>query len=355
MAKNKSQKGVYEEMEDITGKTFGKWAVIKRAKNSGKDPVWECSCECGTIKNVRWKYLKSGKSKSCGCTHLLYRNREDYIGEKHGSLTIVDLVYEGKTYFMCRCDCGNVINILPSSFKKQKSCGCSRFKTYEGKKYGKLLIKKMLYNYKNGFTYCLCDCDCGNKGIIIRCENIVSGNTKSCGCTKKESLIGEKYGRLSVIKESSKNNKNQRQWICVCDCGQIVCLTTHTLKTGHTLSCGCLRSESVSYHEMFISNILRESGIDFYTEKSFDSCVGLGGKPLRFDFYIPDSNLLIEYDGEQHFRPIKYFNGTAGFDRLKKNEKIKEEFCKKNNIQLLRLPYTMTDEEIKKEILSRIP
>lgn len=240
MAKNKSQKGVYEEMEDITGKTFGKWTAIKRAKNSGKDPVWECSCECGTIRNVRWKYLKSGKSKSCGCT-------------------------------------------------------------------------------------------------------------------KKESLIGEKYGRLSVIKESSKNNKNQRQWICVCDCGQIVCLTTHTLKTGHTLSCGCLRSESVSYHEMFISNILRESGIDFYTEKSFNSCVGLGGKPLRFDFYIPDSNLLIEYDGEQHFRPIKYFNGTAGFDRLKKNEKIKEEFCKKNNIQLLRLPYTMTDEEIKKEILSRIP
>ena len=67
--------------------------------------------------------------------------------------------------------------------------------------------------------------------------------------------------------------------------------------------------------------------------------------PLRFDFYLPDKNTAIEYDGAQHFRPVR-FNGTTWdqaakkYELQKSNDNIKNRFCKENAIKLIRIPYT---------------
>ena len=59
----------------------------------------------------------------------------------------------------------------------------------------------------------------------------------------------------------------------------------------------------------------------------------------KVDFYINDLNLCIEFDGKQHFEPVKHFGGKVNFDKTKKRDEIKNNFCFNNNIKLLRISY----------------
>ena len=96
-----------------------------------------------------------------------------------------------------------------------------------------------------------------------------------------------------------------------------------------------------------ISNYLKAMKIEFETQKTFEDCKDK--RCLKFDFFIPKQNLIIEYDGIQHFSPTSFGN-DADYN-LKynvKHDKIKEEYCKKNNLKLLRISYEDFDniEEI---------
>ena len=62
-------------------------------------------------------------------------------------------------------------------------------------------------------------------------------------------------------------------------------------------------------------------------------------RPLPFDFYLPDYNTCIEYDGIQHFEVVDYFGGLDGFITTKIRDTIKNEYCKSKNIKLIRIPY----------------
>ena len=86
-----------------------------------------------------------------------------------------------------------------------------------------------------------------------------------------------------------------------------------------------------------ISEILSENSIVYEREKTFDGCKT--SLLLRFDFYIPSINTVIEYDGEQHFKAIDIFGGEEALERQKNNDKIKNDFCENSNIQILRISY----------------
>jgi hypothetical protein len=62
-------------------------------------------------------------------------------------------------------------------------------------------------------------------------------------------------------------------------------------------------------------------------------------------------NVAIEYDGQQHHVPVW---GEEGFEKVKRNDKIKNQYCKKNGIKLIRIPYTMKKEEIEPYILKEL-
>lgn len=65
---------------------------------------------------------------------------------------------------------------------------------------------------------------------------------------------------------------------------------------------------------------------------------------FRFDFYLPNINTCIEYDGEQHFRPVEYFGGEDAFNRQIIYDNVKNEWCRKNGVNLIRIPYTDYDK-----------
>ena len=110
--------------------------------------------------------------------------------------------------------------------------------------------------------------------------------------------------------------------------------------------------------ELFIYNLLKNNSVDFKREKKFQDCFHKSetGRctPLEFDFYIPTMNTCIEYDGKQHFEPIAYYGGEEGFKKSVKRDKIKNQYCKKNGIKLIRIPYTMKKEEIEPYILKEL-
>jgi hypothetical protein len=96
-----------------------------------------------------------------------------------------------------------------------------------------------------------------------------------------------------------------------------------------------------SHGERKIRNWLESKNISFIRQHSFKDCYGISKKkkPLIFDFYLPEYNICIEYDGEQHFRPIMKFGNVDGYQKCQYNDKIKTEYCIKNNIHLIRIPY----------------
>lgn len=104
--------------------------------------------------------------------------------------------------------------------------------------------------------------------------------------------------------------------------------------------------------EKKVEDFLIENKIYFEQQFTFDDLIGGNNQGLRFDFYIKTDKeeFLVEYDGIQHYEP-KF--GEEEFIRTKKNDKRKNDYCSKNNIKLLRIPYTEFDN-IEKILLKNI-
>lgn len=105
---------------------------------------------------------------------------------------------------------------------------------------------------------------------------------------------------------------------------------------------GCPKC-STSKGEILIKNFLKENNIMFLLQYKFDGCINPNtNQKLRFDFYLPDYNLCIEFDGEQHFNPMRFLDKKRAEKKLKQikyRDTIKNNFCKNNSIKLLRIDY----------------
>lgn len=106
--------------------------------------------------------------------------------------------------------------------------------------------------------------------------------------------------------------------------------------------CGCPQC-SESFGERKIRQWLSKHNIDYVYQCKFEDCRDILSLP--FDFYLPKLNICIEYDGKQHYEPIKWFGGQKSLEYTQRHDNIKNEYCKNNNIKLLRIPYYANIEE----------
>ena len=230
-----------------------------------------------------------------------------------------------------------------------------------GNIYGYLTVIARAENDKDNRAQWLCKCKCGNE-VIVRGKSLRNGNTKSCGCYQKEraaqsnmdrvgNLVGQRFGKLQIISEAGfithTNGKRSRIYNCLCDCGNYCQIQHQYLAFGDTTSCGCIRSKG----EFQIEQLLKEHNINFQREYSFEN---LKDKlSLRFDFAIFNNKNellgLIEYQGEQHYCKS---NGFYSEDLIK-HDKMKIDFCNKNNIKLKHIiykkNYNLTWEDLRLE------
>lgn len=155
--------------------------------------------------------------------------------------------------------------------------------------------------------------------------------------------VGKQYGNFKVlsIQSSGHYSDHQRRATVECiHCGHIQDCRFDTLMEGK-VSCECFRSRSSG--EMLIWHYLKEHNIPHMSEYTFDDLYGDSGQ-LRYDFAIFDNNnnliALIEFDGEQHFKPVEYFKGTAGFEQRQCYDAIKDNYAIAQKLPLLRIKYT---------------
>jgi very-short-patch-repair endonuclease len=99
----------------------------------------------------------------------------------------------------------------------------------------------------------------------------------------------------------------------------------------------CSLKNKTSIGEQKIEDILIKYNILFKREYSFNNLKMI--RKLFFDFYLPELNTIIEFDGRQHYEPISFFGGENEYLKLKKYDTIKNEYCKSNKITLLRIKY----------------
>lgn len=105
----------------------------------------------------------------------------------------------------------------------------------------------------------------------------------------------------------------------------------------------------ISKGEQYIKDFLEENNINFDMYVNFEDFKSDNGKLLEFDFWLEEFNMVIEYDGEQHFRPFRSSNKEENerkFRNLQKCDKLKNELLEENNINLVRFNYKQTKKQI---------
>lgn len=229
-----------------------------------------------------------------------------------------------------------------------------------------------LVNYKKATSYV--NIICPEHGMFKRTPNVFLNGTgcRACGYerlstlkTKPLSLLvqqfvkvhGTKYDYSKVIYTGDKNKI------------EIICpehgILTQT-PNSHLRGNGCLKCSSrISKNELRIIHWLEQNCILFIKDKTF---VDLHGKTktsrLRYDFWLPEQQILIEYDGEHHFCPVRRVGrnsiteATKLYERFVINDKKKTEYAQQNRYHLIRIPYTQRDhleEILTREVLGQQP
>jgi len=136
----------------------------------------------------------------------------------------------------------------------------SRFIDLSGQRFGRWTVVGLSKDYSPKRPLWLCRCDCGEVRNVLR-NHLRSGRSTSCGCLKSErssesnsaQLVGQRFGRLQVIKRAgSKKTHDKRAssalWECKCECGTTTTATSWKLTSGYKRSCGCLFAESITTH-----------------------------------------------------------------------------------------------------------
>lgn len=281
-----------------------------------------------------------------------YSDFEKKIKNKYPEENLEIILYTGaKEKGIIKClECGSIYELKNASnfLYKNKKRICSKCVSREDTRNMKKKIEKIFdnnYNIQLLNTYVKITNDleikCLKCGGVFRRKPYVLTQTQKCPICEtystlktetffKKELEDKLNGEYELLGEYK--GTNTPALFKHTDCGFIFKNTPHQILQ-KTPCPKCKKFNSKG--EIKIKKFLEAKGILFIPQKHFKNL-----KKLSFDFYLPDYNLLIEYQGEQHFHPIKYFGGNNKYLKQIENDNIKRKFCKKNNLSLLEIGYT---------------
>lgn len=291
-----SKKVDYREM---IGRTYGRQTVLCQAMEKSKDgrTLCVCSCNCGTRVTVTAKNLRSGNTKSCGCLHR-EKSREtskDMTGMEFGRLHVqcrAGTSAARTATWRCLCECGNECVVSGSYLRTgdTQSCGCLQ---------RELNAQRSSKNQAN-----------------------------------------MKFGKQTVLEQAKTRRKSRGvEWVCRCECGNICVAVCEDLCSGNTKSCGCLLSTG----EMRIAEILSSYGVRYVRQMRFNDCRDI--RALPFDFYLPEQKTAIEFQGQQHYDAVEHFGGEKAFHIRKRHDLMKKCYCHEQGIRLIEIRYDELDTQ----------
>lgn len=264
------------------------------------------------------------------------------VAEERDFIVLETEYMNNSTPMLMGCPHGHEFKISFQNLKKGRGCSqCYKYKKLTHEEVKEKCIEKgfvLKTNYINAQIEIIVECENGHEWSTTWAK-IQQG--RSCPyCTGKYTHIHDV--KSNVEKEGftllSKTCERQEDRITIC------CPKHHIYETTYGSWVGGRRCPhcNTSKGEKQIAKVLKEMNIEFIQQHTFDNCCDK--RKLPFDFYLPQYNLCIEYDGRGHYEPIDW--GGRGGDWAKENlewvqnhDIIKDEFCRNNNILLLRIPY----------------
>lgn len=280
---------------DETGKRYGSWTVLYLDKENEKpNKYWVCKCDCGTIKSISGAELRRGRSISCGC----FQKRE-WLNKKFGKWTVISEKGKAPNTVLCQCSCGEIKSVYKTHLIRGSSTSC---------------------------------------GDSIK-HKIITG----------KDLLGQKFGKLTVVERDWADNSNGPRWICQCECGNKKSILGSHLRRHAIQSCGCI---NYSIGEKNIALLLENSNINFIKEYTPDDLE----RELRFDFFVPSTDgnkeYYIEFDGKQHYISQTSWSTTEEeLKDLQNRDQIKNNYCLERKIDLIRIPYDYRDKITIKDLI----
>ena len=295
---------------------------------------------------------------------LTYNFIKQYI-ENEGYILVSQKYENIHKKLEIKCPKGHTFLMSFNNFKKGQRCPkCAREnqdripKKPNNKKHSQEFIKELVESrgytlltpYVNKRTKLKLMCPNGHIHEI-RLDSFQSGSgCKQCMIENMKNDI--QYVTRQIEKRGfkllSKYNGNNKPITLQCKKGHIFDSTFDIIVNNNG---GCpICNESKG--ERIITTYLNNNNIKFKPQHRFDNCKFY--YKLPFDFYLPQYNTLIEFDGIQHFEIVKHFGGLDAFIDRKIRDTVKNIYCKENNIKLIRIPYweiNNIDKIINKELL----
>lgn len=294
---------------------------------------------CGRIKaNFKTRITLEEFKQRAKCVH------------KKDIYEIVDKSYvkvSDKVEVKCKI-CGNVFKIRGSDFLKGRGCPiCHPFpKKYTVEEFKKKLKELMpnlevVSEYNGSEEPIYVHCKIHNYKFKTTPKRLISGNNCQKCYDDRRSIVQRKdinvlLDELSKINnyeypkiyEEYKNNKSKITSVCKLH-GEFKA-TANKLLRGSS----CPKCEQ-SMFENYIEHILYENNINFVYEKRFEWLKGVKNGLSSLDFYLPNYNIAIECQGEQHFKKSLYIRSKYGFEDRVANDILKYNLCKEHGIPLI--------------------
>ena len=286
-------------------------------------------------------------------------------GDKYDYSLVEYVNNHSKVKIIC-CEHG-IFEQEPNNHLNGSGCPtCSIIRRVNNRKIGlDCFIKIAANKHNNKYDYSLVEYVNSHTKVKIICpehgvfEQIPKDHLKGRGCNSC------KYVLMGVLLRSNVDEFVKKAKIIhgdKYDYGQTMYFNNHTkvkiicpehggfsqTPNDHLDGAGCAKCFE-SKGERNIRILLEKNNISYTQEKRFDDCKYK--YTLPFDFYLPKHNILIEYDGIQHFESIEHFGGENSLLVNQQNDKIKTDYAITNNIKLIRIKYNENIEEKLCELL----
>ena len=321
-------------------------------------------CRC-IVDNYEWEATPSNLLKGRGCPECKrlkigksnIKTTQQFIDELqkvNPNITIIDEYVNSSSKISYRCNiCGYIHKATPSHLLRGNGCPKCEIKKIsllKSKSHKEFMSEikecnhkvEIIGKYINQNTKIKCKClECGKEWLAYPSNLLKGQGCSDCYGTHLKTtkdFISEMKHINPYIEIVGEHVNNATKIKCKC----LKCCKEFESTPAHLISdYGCPYCH-ISKGERAILKYLDNKNFNYIFQHRFDKCKN--ERPLPFDFYLPDYNMCIEYDGEQHYRPIE-FKGVSkeqsviNYEFQKQKDEIKNKYCQDNKIKLIRIPY----------------
>lgn len=273
--------------------------------NSNKKVDW--ICDCGREKFIGVTIVTSGRSKSCGRCNSIFLTPNEKFG-KLSSVISIEVLPGSHDKIKWKCECGNttlasITNVLTGQIKSCGRCNVRLSSWWKNRMFGHLTLVDLQDLSLGSGKKVLWKCSCGNLHES-EVRSVVKGDTKSCGscCKQLKTWYAKNRNEIRKLKTpivpkdipagflelKSPVMKTHDPVSAICFfCKNEYFPRWFNIQRGSSLSCGCIKNQSGATHDL--ANTIKSFGINCCEEYSVNG--------LSYDLFIPNKNLLIEYQG----------------------------------------------------------